>query len=90
MIIKRDVIYSPNGEPRTLHIYLPDSYDTATNRYPVTYFFDGHNLYYNEDAGNHISILTHPGDKGPFDIQDIARACQDTGTHNHIRFPRVR
>lgn len=37
-------------------------------------------LYYNEDMGNHISILTHPGDKGPFDIKDIARACQDTGT----------
>lgn len=37
-------------------------------------------LYHNEEAGNHIEILTHPGDKGPFDIEDIARACQDTGT----------
>ncbi len=24
-------------------------------------------LYANEEAGNHIDILTHPGDKGPFD-----------------------
>jgi len=40
---------------------------------------------------NKIDILTHPGDKGPFDIEDIARACQDTGTmieingkHKHL------
>ncbi|MBQ4649358.1 MAG: PHP domain-containing protein [Firmicutes bacterium] len=53
-------------------------------------------LYYNEDAGNHISILTHPGDKGPFDIQDIARACQDTGTlieindkHHHLTVEEI-
>ncbi|MBR6224502.1 MAG: PHP domain-containing protein, partial [Firmicutes bacterium] len=31
-------------------------------------------LYYSEDCGNHIDILTHPGDKGPFDIDNIARA----------------
>jgi putative hydrolase len=29
---------------------------------------------------NHIDVLTHPGDKGPFDIEDIAKACADTGT----------
>jgi len=53
-------------------------------------------LYYNEDMGNHISILTHPGDKGPFDIQDIARACQDTGTlieindkHHHLTVEEI-
>ena len=27
-----------------------------------------------------IAVLTHPGDKGPFDLEDIARACADTGT----------
>jgi len=30
--------------------------------------------------GNHIKILTHPGDKGAFDIGEIAQACADTGT----------
>ena len=29
---------------------------------------------------NDLKILTHPGDKGPFDIDNIARACEDTGT----------
>lgn len=41
-------------------------------------------LYYCEDCGNHIDILTHPGDKGPFDIESIARACEDTGTFMEI------
>ncbi|MBQ4468283.1 MAG: PHP domain-containing protein [Firmicutes bacterium] len=41
-------------------------------------------LYYSEDCGNHIDILTHPGDKGPFDIEAIARACEDTGTFLEI------
>lgn len=29
---------------------------------------------------NHIRILTHPGDKGPFDIYEIALACAERGT----------
>jgi len=37
-------------------------------------------LYHNEEIGHHIEILTHPGDKGPFDIDDIACACEETGT----------
>ena len=41
-------------------------------------------LYYSEDCGNHIDILTHPGDKGPFDIENIAQACEDTGTFMEI------
>ncbi len=41
-------------------------------------------LYYNEEHGNHIDVLTHPGDKGPFDIEDIAKACADTGTFMEI------
>lgn len=54
-------------------------------------------LYFNEEAGNHIDILTHPGDKGPFDIEDIARACADTGTlieindkHEHLTVEEIK
>ena len=50
MIIKRSSVYTPKGKERMLHIYLPDDYDTSTNRYPVMYFFDGHNLFYDTDA----------------------------------------
>ena len=54
-------------------------------------------LYQNEERNNHISVLTHPGDKGPFDIEDIARACQDTRTymeinnrHGHLSVEEIR
>lgn len=54
-------------------------------------------LYYNEENGNHIDVLTHPGDKGPFDIADIARACADTGTfieindkHHHLTVEEIK
>ena len=50
MIIKHDFIYSPKGKSRLLHIWLPDSYYDSTQFYPVMYFFDGHNLFTNEDA----------------------------------------
>ena len=50
MIIKRDFIYSPNGKNRPLHIWLPDDYEQSQERYPVMYFFDGHNLFSDEDA----------------------------------------
>lgn len=50
MVIKRDIWFSPTQKTRGLHIYLPDSYDYTQERYPVMYFFDGHNLFYDGDA----------------------------------------
>ena len=50
MIVKRDCIYTPKGKNRPLHIYLPDDYTNGMDRYPVLYFFDGHNLFSDDDA----------------------------------------
>ena len=50
MVIKRNFIYTPNGKNRPLHIWLPEGYFDTEDRYPVMYFFDGHNLFFNEDA----------------------------------------
>ena len=50
MIVKRDFTYTPKGVSRPLHIYLPDDYESTAERYPVMYFFDGHNLFTDEDA----------------------------------------
>ncbi len=33
---------------------------------------------------NRIKVITHPGDKGPFDLQEIAKACNETGTMMEI------
>ena len=45
---------------------------------------------------NKIDVLTHPGDKGPFSIEDIAKACADTGTlleinmkHEHLTVSEI-
>ena len=50
MVIKREILFTPADDMRTLHIYLPDDYETSGESYPVMYFFDGHNLFFNEDA----------------------------------------
>ncbi|MCR4951091.1 MAG: alpha/beta hydrolase [Solobacterium sp.] len=50
MIVKRDMYYWPADSIRTLHIWLPDNYYHCDERYPVMYFFDGHNLFYDYDA----------------------------------------
>jgi len=50
MIVKRDFIYTPKAVSRCLHIWLPEDYDRTEEHYPVMYFFDGHNLFLNQDA----------------------------------------
>ena len=50
MIIKRDMLFTPAGANRPLHIWLPQGYDESDERYPGMYFFDGHNLFSDEDA----------------------------------------
>lgn len=50
MIEKRDIFYWPSGQTRTLHIYLPPGYYESSERYPVMYFFDGHNLFHDYEA----------------------------------------
>jgi predicted alpha/beta superfamily hydrolase len=35
---------------RMIHLYLPDDYYESQERYPVMYMYDGHNLFYDQDA----------------------------------------
>lgn len=53
MVQKWDVtIPKLSGDtPRKAYIYLPESYKTDPDRrYPVMYMFDGHNVFFDEDA----------------------------------------
>ena len=50
MIIKRELFFESAKANRTLHIWLPDNYYETQERFPVMYFFDGHNLFLDEDA----------------------------------------
>ena len=49
MIQKFDIHYSVSTI-RTIHLYLPDDVETSNQHIPVIYMFDGHNLFYDEDA----------------------------------------
>ena len=49
-VFTHDFFYWPAGQNRTLHVYLPTGYDESDERYPVMYFFDGHNLFFDECA----------------------------------------
>ncbi len=50
MVIKEMVRIKPFRLNRMLHIYLPDEYEETDERYPVMYMYDGHNLFFDEDA----------------------------------------
>ena len=38
------------NDNRRIHLYLPDNYDQSDERYAVLYMFDGHNLFFDQDA----------------------------------------
>lgn len=53
MVIKWNVTIPEltGAKTRRAYIYLPDSYDQEKDkRYPVMYMFDGHNVFFDEDA----------------------------------------
>lgn len=53
MVIKWDVVIEKLGDtkPRKAYIYLPEKYrEDKDRRYPVMYMFDGHNVFFDEDA----------------------------------------
>lgn len=50
MVEKFPLYFTPGGENRTIHLYLPNEYYSSNERYPVVYMFDGHNLFFDSDA----------------------------------------
>ena len=52
MVIKREIkIPNLSGDmKRRLYVYLPENYEKSADRYPVLYMFDGHNVFFDEDA----------------------------------------
>lgn len=49
-IEKFDMWYEPARETRRIHLYLPDGYETTDQQYPTLYMFDGHNLFFDQEA----------------------------------------
>ena len=51
-IVRRFVFFwcQVANDNRRIHLYLPDNYDQSDERYAVLYMFDGHNLFFDQDA----------------------------------------
>lgn len=49
MVIKEKILITPYNALRTLHIYVPEHID-INNPPAVMYMFDGHNLFFDDDA----------------------------------------
>ena len=50
MIEKFNTYITPFKLERRVQVYLPKGYYESNERYPVIYMFDGHNLFFNQDA----------------------------------------
>lgn len=50
MIEYHESYFPAVGKWRKLHIYLPDDYYNSQDTYPVMYFFDGQNLFFDQMA----------------------------------------
>ena len=93
MVIKRDFVYTPKGKNRTLHIHLPESYFETDARYPVMYFFDGHNLFSDADATYGKSWgLTEFLEGWPKELIVVGIECGHEGTERlseYLPYPAV-
>lgn len=77
MILKHE-LYSPELRRRVrLHLRLPDDYLASRQAYPVLYMFDGHNLFFDEDAtfGRSWRLLDHL----PEDLIVVGLECSHQG-----------
>lgn len=50
MVEKFYTYITPFRLNRRVQVYLPENYYESNERYPVIYMFDGHNLFFNQDA----------------------------------------
>ena len=74
-------------KPRTVYVYVPDeAEDDPEARYPVLYMFDGHNVFFDEDA-------TYGKSWGMKDFMDethlpmiiVAVDCNHSRTHGRLK-----
>lgn len=83
MVIKWNVTIPPlSGEKtRRGYVYLPENYDREPEkRYPVLYMFDGHNVFFDEDAtfGKSWGMKDFL-DRNPHDLIVVGIECNDEG-----------
>ena len=83
MVINWDVTVPPlTGEKtRRGYVYLPEDYESNPDkRYPVMYMFDGHNVFFDEDAtfGKSWGMKAYL-DENPHDLIIVGIECNNEG-----------
>lgn len=90
MVIKWDVtIPKLSGDtPRLVYLYLPDDYDEQPEkRYPVLYMFDGHNVFFDEDATYGTSWgMAEFLEENPRDLIIVAVECNHQGNRRLVEY----
>ena len=89
MVIKWNVtIPALSGNtPRRAYIYLPEDYAKSGKRYPVLYMFDGHNVFFDEDAtyGKSWGMLDYLK-RNPKDLIVAAVECNHEGNQRLVEY----
>ena len=90
MVLKWDVtIPKLSGDtPRRAYIYLPESYEEDSDRrYPVMYMFDGHNVFFDEDAtfGKSWGMNKYMEESGK-ELIIVAVECNHSGNRRLVEY----
>lgn len=87
MIVKFDLDSNELQRTVRIHMYLPDDYLVSGQDYPVLYMFDGHNLFFDEDAtfGRSWRML-NPLYALPHQIIVVGVECAHTGNDRLIEY----
>ena len=76
---------------RRAYIYLPESYETnKEKRYPVMYMFDGHNVFFDEDAtyGKSWGMNAYM-EKSKRELIIVGVECNHEGNHRLIEYSPI-
>ena len=90
MVTKWNVVIPKlsGDKPRRAYIYLPASYDREpARRYPVMYMFDGHNVFFDEDAtyGKSWGMNAYMG-KSKKQLIIVAVECNHEGNQRLVEY----
>lgn len=87
MIEKFYTYITPFRINRRVEVYLPDDYYESNERYPVIYMYDGHNLFFNQDATYGKSWgLREFMDQYPKKMIIIGVECNHSGNERHREY----
>lgn len=88
MILKFEIYARKLGRNIPVHMYLPDDYMLLQEDLPVLYMFDGHNLFYDEDAtyGRSWRLIPHLENPDLPKMMVVGIECNHEGNQRLIEY----